>query len=529
MKIFIVSEKGYEIKQIREFFARLPYGDFGKDNVLDFYQEEVPNTALERLNSHDNKEKPYDLIVVSHRMKALSGVQFSRSIRSSKTVASLPIMLLVDQMTKELVTEAMGVGVTGFFSLPLTQDGMQVSMARLASILLSREQKKVKEELVKLKSASAGSAPEKYDEICKDGAARADKCRMFAPWAEEAYTVPAALHMDAGNHKAAIARLKMALGINPANKSTHHSLLACYKKTGQAMEESSTLKKLLTANPNSAELLAKLGDTIMHEGNYKEAALYFRKAIENHGAADSARLKARSHIGLGKALMAEGDEIPDKRKHEMAKEEFTLGVAADPTLVSAYLNLLSSYKKLGMEKEARGLMEKAVNIMPDSPDGWLDLFSHYLDEGEMQKAKFSLQRAIQYDPESQVILVLAGQIYLHNRLFGEAVALFEKAAAINPSDTRVYNYLGISYRRMELNEQAIGNFKKAINIDPDDCNLHFNLGRACQQVNDLAMAQKSYENAIRLNKDFAEAKIALGSLAKVRGDSQSPKEQLGAG
>ena len=527
MKIFIVSEKSYEIKQVRDFFERLPYADFGKENVLDFYQEEAPKTALERLETDAAKRNYYDLLVVSHKMKTLPGIMFARSASTRQSIVCPPIMLVVDQITKDLVKEAMVAGVSGFFSFPLTKDGLQASMTRLASILLLREQKKVREELARLKS-NPGADAELSETIYRSGAKGAEKSRMFAPWSEETHTALASLCMDAGDHHIAIGHLKAALRINAKNRETHHALLACYKKTGQAMEESSTLKNLLISDPKSPELLVKLGDAILREGNFKEAALYFRKAIASHGPADSARLKARSHVGLGKALMTEGDETPDPVKHEMARDEFSRAVSADPTLVSAYLNLLASCKKLGLEKEAREILEKAVRIAPDCAEGWLDLFSHYLDEGEMQKAKFSLQRAMQYDPESQVVLVLAGQIYLKHRLFGEAVALFEKAVSINPGDTRIYNFLGIGYRRMEMNEQAIANFQKAIDIDPTDCNLHYNLGRAYQQMNNLAAAKTEFEASLNLNKDFAEARMALAGLTK-SGGAQLPEERTSAG
>ncbi|MBI5178399.1 MAG: tetratricopeptide repeat protein [Nitrospinae bacterium] len=514
MKIFIVSEKNYEIKQVRDFLGRLPFGDFGKGNTLDFYQEENPKTALEKLEKNAADGIGYDLIIVSQKMKALPGIRFARSVTARKTIASAPVMLVVDNLNKELVTEAMGAGVSGFFTMPFVMDEMRTALMRLATILLSRARKKISDAMEQAKATSAKTAnPEILEQIHRKGTDVIERCAMYAPWSEEVHTALAAMHIEHGDFAFAIPKLKLAIKINPNNRDTHRQLLACYKKNGQAMEESATLKKLLATNPSSPDLLTKLGDSILHEGNYKEAALYFKKAIANHKPGDPARLKAKSHVGLGKAFMAEGDELSDPAKHEMAKNEFAAAATTDPTLVSAYLNLIASYKKLGLQAEAKAAAAKAAAIAPDNAEGWLDLFSHYLGEGEVQKAKFSLQRAIQYDPENQITLVRAGQMYFLNRMFGEAAGLFEKAAEVNPSDTRTFNFLGICYRRMEMFEQAVANFKKAINLDPEDYNLYFNLGRACQQANDTAKAREAYATALKLNADFEEAKEALASLS----------------
>lgn len=510
MKVFIVSEKSYEIKQVKDFLERLPYNQYLKEEPLAFYSEENPNQALTRLAEDAKNGIWYDLVIAASKMKLLTGLRFARSVATRPELGGPPVALIVDGITKELVKEAFTHGASGFIEVPFTADGMQDSMTRLALTVAAREKKKLAHELEKLKAED--TLPEVAAGIYRKAAVASRRAVLAAPWSKEAWLEVADVHIEAGMYREAIPLLKNSLKINFDNPEAHRALLTCYKKTGQSLEELAALRRMVAANPNSPELLIRAGEELLRDQNYREAALFFKKAIMNIKPNDPKRLRARMHVGYGKTLAEEGDAIPDPDKHREASEEFKKAIVADPAMVSAYLNLIGAYKKLGMAAEAQALMANAVKITPDSAEGWLDLFAWYLREGEMHKAKFSLERALQIDPENQITLVAAGEVYLREQLYGEAAALFEKARAVNPSDTRIYNYLGITYRRMEMNEQAVTCFTKAISIDKEDCNLYFNLGRAYQQKTDTAKARQAYDAALRINPDFAEAKMALQSL-----------------
>lgn len=510
MKVFIVSEKSYEIKQVKDFLERLPYNQYLKEEPLAFYSEENPQQALTRLAEDAQKGIFYDLVIAAGKMKLLTGLRFARSVTTRENMPTLPVALITDNINKEFLKEAFAHGVSGFIEVPFTTEGMQDSMTMLALTIAAREKKKLGQELEKLKAED--TLPEVTAGIYRKAAAAARRAILAAPWSKEAWLEVADVHMDAGMYHEAVPLIKNSLKINFDNPDAHRALLTCYKKTGQCLEELAALRRMVAANPNSPELLIRTGETLLKDLNYREAALFFKKAIMNIKPNDPKRLRARMHVGYGKTLAEEGNAAPDPQKHREASEEFKKAIVADPAMVSAYMNLIGAYKKLGMAAEAQALLANAVKITPDSADGWLELFAWYLREGEIQKAKFSLERAMQMDPENQITLIAAGEVYLREQLHGEAAALFEKALAVNPSDTRIYNYLGITYRRMEMNEQAVNCFTKAIRIDKDDCNLYFNLGRAYQQKPDAAKARQAYEAALRINAEFTEAKMALQSL-----------------
>lgn len=523
MKVFIVSEKAYEIKQVRDLMARLPWTQYTKD-VPSYYHIENPKAAIDKLVEDSAAGVEYHLAVVSQKMKVMPGTRFSRAINAREDVKAPPVLLIVDFLTKEVVQDAMAHGVSGFIELPFTSEGIQDTLSRLALTVIARARKKMVAELEGLK----GSAPlDTFPELCRkiymDTAAGMEKGAVIAPWSEDPHLELAYLYIEGGFYREAIPRLKAALRVNQENPDTHRSLLACYKKTGQSPEETVALKKALAANPANAELLGKVGDSLLREGNFREAALFFQKAIQNCRPDIPKRVRAGMHVGYGKTLMKEGDETGDALKHMEAKEQFGKALSVDPTLVAAYMNLLGAYRKLGMEAEARALLEKAVKITPDGAEGWMELFEYYLKEGEMQKARVSLDRAMQSDPENQITLIRGGEVYFHEGMYGEAAALFEKAGRINPSDTRICNFLGMTYRRMEMNEQAKDAFQKAIAIDKDDCNLFFNLARVYQQMGDAARARGAYETALKLNPDFAEARMALQSLLKNGSAAVPPK------
>ncbi|MFQ5433209.1 MAG: tetratricopeptide repeat protein [Nitrospinota bacterium] len=512
MKVLVISEKNFEVKQVNDYLEKLPFTDYLKDARLYFYSQESAKDAIKRL---EETQFDTDVIIVFQKMKRMSGLQFAQLLHQKKPEHGIPIMLLIDEMNPELIKQGKKAGISSFVNLPLELDDFRGALTNLSDTLLEAEEKKRREGIENLKSMSSAEEAKPFlDEINSKAVTRMSKITGYAPWNGKAHLACSKVYMESGDYRSAIPRLKAALKITFNDKDAHRALATCYKKTGKSMEDIETLLRMLSKNPSSGELMAKLGEAYAFEGEHVEAANYFKKAIETGSPSGSNKLKARYRAGLGRSLMALGDEKDDGSKYEAGMEEFKKAVELDPRCIGASFNLVTANKKLGREAEAKELLSKLLKGTPDSEEGWLSIFFYFLEDGEPKKAKIALQKLMKFDPENQIALFLAGQAFIRLQMYRESAELFEKAAEVNPSDARTYNFLGICYRHMKLNARAITSYNKALEIDPDDYNVHFNLGRAYKETKNYHHAKIAFDTALKLRPDLEEAKAGLESLAQ---------------
>jgi tetratricopeptide (TPR) repeat protein len=530
IRILIVSEKSYEIRQIREQIELLPFDEHEKSNGLEIYEEASAKSAFELVESNLGSNTTFDLIFASEKMQYYTGLQLAQKILGLEVETDVPFVVFSGDIANDIKSDLLHHhknkidSVIMFFELPATFDELKKLMTKLAEKLISVEDKKRANAIESLMSyRDTTDFLTTMENIYMRSAREVSNIKMYAPWSSGPYLSLGRIYVGCNMFETAIPYLKKALNIDFSLKEAHKNLAICYRKTDQSFEELEELKELLTANPKSSSILFRVGDAYLRDSDYKKAAAFFEKAIANHGGNDTVRMKAKSHVGLGKAYLDEGDDTKDPSKYDMAEGEFKTAIKVDPTLVAAYNNLFITYKKLGREKEAKEIMQKALKIMPDDAEGWLELFEIYLSDGDQQKAKFSLGKALKYDPENQKILCSAGEAYIRQKMLNEAIELFEKAVLINPSDLRLYNYLGICCRRLDDTKRAVLFYMKALRINPNDPNIHYNIAKAYHQGNELELAEKSYNNALKLNAEFSEAENALKMLIKYPNRSEGRK------
>ena len=511
MKVLVVSEKNFEVKQVNDYLEKLPFTEYMKEARLYFYSQESAKDAVKRL---EDTQFDTDVIIVTQKMKRMSGLQFAQLLLQKKPEHGIPIMLLMDEMNPELIKQGQKAGILAFVSLPLELETFRDALTNLTTMLLEAKEKKRQEGIENLKGISSEDEAKPFlDEINSKAITEMSKITGYAPWNGKAHLACSKVHMESGNYRSAIPSLKAALKINFNDKDAHQALATCYKKIGKSMEDIETLLQMLSKNPASGEIMLNLGEAYAFEGEYEEAANYFKKAIETDNPSDSDKLKARYLVGLGRCFMALGDESGDGSKYEAGMEEFKKAIARDPRCIGASFNLVTAYNKLARDAEAKELLDKLLKGTPNSEEGWLSIFFYFLENGKPDKAKIAMQKLLKFDPENQVALFLAGRAFLRHQMYKESSELFEKAVEINPSDVRTYNFLGICYRHMRQNARAITSYNKALEIDPDDYNVHFNVGRAYKSTRNYHQAKIAFDTALELQPDLEEAKAELESLA----------------
>jgi len=513
MRILLVSDNDTERSLIRGHISKLPYREYDKAHHIEIIEKNSGDEAFLLVKSQHRAMNFIDLVIADQNMPGMTGLRLANILTKNNLILSTPIIIFCKDIKNDIPKSPRPTGIAGFFEKPASFTKIMDLMVRIAAIKIAVEDRARKQKIEKLMS-KRGTLDflTALENIYLHSADKINSHKMYAPWSDLAYLSLARIHVGSYKFAEAIPYLKTAININYKNREAHRNLLLCYRKTGKIFAEKEEIEEMLRVSPRSCSVLLKAGDAELREGDYKSAINFFKRAIANHRPSESKRMKARSHLGLGKAYMMEGNANKDDSRYDMAKTEFNKALSADPMLLAAYNNLAVAYRKLGMYEEARQAISKAIEIMPKDAEGWFSLFEIYLIDAETEKAKDSLQKALSYDPDDQILLITAGEIFMRFSMFTEAVDMFERAAEINPSYKIIFNYLGICYRRLNQIDDAIACYDKALDIDPEDHNIHYNLGKAYYLANSLEMARKSYKKALELEPNFKEAKQDITML-----------------
>ncbi|MBI5637239.1 MAG: tetratricopeptide repeat protein [Nitrospinae bacterium] len=456
------------------------------------------------------KGKGYDLVIAEDQIDALQAdICWSRVLLERELEPAIPFVLFADRFDEKLKMEGVLPESVVLLELPFTFEHLTKSMELKFAAAIAREEAGRAAAIEWLMRAGAASdISTAIDDLYMSSARRLEKYLRYAPWSPLPHLALGKVYAGCNRHERAIPHLKAAIALDFSRQEAHRLLALCYRRTGQAFDELAELKEMLKADSVSSDLLLRIGEAALREGDYESAAAYFKEAIENFIPPGKPRRKAKMHVGLGKAHYMEGEDTGVQAKFGMAKTEFHTAMDTDPTLIAAYNNLVLAYRKLGLFAEAKRTMEQALHITPTEAEDWAGIFEIYLANGDMGKARYALQRAVKIDPENQRILCMAGEAYIRQGMFREAITQFEDALETNPSDVRLYNYLGICHRRLMELDAAVNYYLTALKIDPDDQNIHFNLGKAHLQNNQREKAAACFKKALAIDPSFKEAKKA---------------------
>lgn len=178
---------------------------------------------------------------------------------------------------------------------------------------------------------------------------------------------------------------------------------------------------------------------------------------------------------------------------------------------------LGDLQQMQAEAMQKNDMQKIVEVealyhqlLNRDPDNWAVLFflgSVALYRGLSGMAIGLLHRAHQLNPKSPEVLNNLGTAYRKENFREQAEVQLKKALEITPQDPDLYNNLGTLHINEGSPEQGEPFFRKAIALKPDHGQAHWNLGLALLEQEKWAEGWKEYAWGIaskdRLTKNYA--------------------------
>jgi tetratricopeptide (TPR) repeat protein len=216
----------------------------------------------------------------------------------------------------------------------------------------------------------------------------------------------------------------------------------------------------------------------------------------------------QSLLARGNALLGEGEPTQAARCY---REVLSL----DPRNVVAGINLGSALSQIGCSEEAEAQFRRTLSILPGR--GRRDRTLHtalqvnlgttLMLQGRWREAKALLEKALQTYPHNVDALIGMGQVAASEGRFEEADALFRRAADVDPKASRAWAAL-VRHRRMtpaDASWLARAEEIAATGLAPlEEANLRYAMGKFHDDLGDYEQAFHDYRRANQLQKKVAQ-------------------------
>ncbi len=188
---------------------------------------------------------------------------------------------------------------------------------------------------------------------------------------------------------------------------------------------------------------------------YKAAGLVFPQDPAKY---DQAQEAAATAIDLdpdnATARLYMANTLELQAYYAAARENYQLGIQADPTMIDLYIGLAYNYFGTGSTSEAILTFQDAIAIDPTNAVAFDGLAYMYLQLGELPLAKDNAAQAIELDPHMARAYGRLGEAYFkefnYDRAIEELTTAVDLYGEPNDLNARFFNMLATAYIRKDL-------------------------------------------------------------------------------
>ena len=224
-----------------------------------------------------------------------------------------------------------------------------------------------------------------------------------------------------------------------------------------------------------------------------------------------------------------GNCLESERQPEEAIAAYRRGIAADPSHVDRYEDLISLLLYQHRTADALLAVNQALKIAPNDSRVWVWKGNVDLHRNDYRTAMESYTHAVQLDKANpDALFGVAGAYYVTGQ--GEA-AMSECKAGISrfPDDTRFYvsyaEMLLASPDAMQQHAQAKDLLEKALKLSPQSAQAHYLLGQIALQEGQLKEAEEDFLHSLASDPDRSKTHFALSRVyRRMERTDQAAKE-----
>ncbi|MGH9398298.1 MAG: protein kinase domain-containing protein [Terriglobia bacterium] len=219
---------------------------------------------------------------------------------------------------------------------------------------------------------------------------------------------------------------------------------------------------------------------------------------------------ALAYAGLADASLRMYHETKDRIWVDEATRAAEQAQQLNSTLPQVYTALGNVYSATGRSAEAVGMLQRALQLAPNSDEGYRQLGKAYLTDGKGDLAIAAFKKALRIDPYYWVNSDELGKAYNGSGEYANALGAFQRVTQIEPDNAAGYENIGNIYMEQGKFTQAVPALEKALQLSPTFTH-YSNLGLAYFYVRRYADAAKTLEKAVELGPN---QEAVVGNLAE---------------
>jgi cellulose synthase operon protein C len=211
-----------------------------------------------------------------------------------------------------------------------------------------------------------------------------------------------------------------------------------------------------------------------------------------------------------------GNCLESERQPEQAVAAYRRAIAADPSHIERYEDLISLLLYQRRTADAMLVVDQALKIAPNDSRAWVWKGNVDLHRNDYKTAMESFTHAVELDKENpDALFGVSGAYYVTGQ--AEA-AMSECKAGISrfPGDTRFYvsyaEMLLASPDAMQQHAQAKDLLEKALKLSPQSAQAQYLLGQIALQEGQLKEAEEDFLRSLASDPDRSKTHFALARV-----------------
>ena len=188
-------------------------------------------------------------------------------------------------------------------------------------------------------------------------------------------------------------------------------------------------------------------------------------------------------------------------------------VPHDPVACYQAGRLFGAMKK---GEEARGWLQKALQVRPNFPEAHFELGRVLASEGKPEQALEKYAAALKLRPDDARILIQKAHSLALLKRRKEAVEVLREAVRVRPENWEGRYLLGIELAANGEVPEAMNQFREVTRLRPGYAQGHFNLGVALAKLGKLSEAYAEFEMTLQLDPNHKTAQEYLTALEEQR-------------
>ena len=283
--------------------------------------------------------------------------------------------------------------------------------------------------------------------------------------------------------------------LDPGNAETLVVKSMIAKAKGDSKEKSKILKEIIASDPTNSDAYLEMANDQMLGKRYKQANVYYMKAIKN----DPTNISA--YLGSGQCLYYLG-------YLKEANNAFDHMLEINPKSAPAW-----GYKaKLDMEKEdyraALEKVKKAIEYDSDYSDYWIDYGRCLYYTGKWDEAEKAWTHSIELDSKNILPYIYRSSLYDERGQYKLAIEDYLKMIKIRPDYYYAYEALGILFWHENRYDDARTAFLKAYEYNKNNISYPLMIS-ACYLKQKKEADNRKFMQGVLKNRDTKTTEYAI--------------------